>query len=203
MSEPENHPLSPAQRSRIRRLSRWEDPAPGEEAGELNIIPYLDIIMNIIVFVIATISVVFMSTLDVNPPSAGGGGKSTRTKTDSLNLTAIITNDGVGLKTSSGNIATGCERVGSGITIPKNGDGTYDFSALTKCARKLKSENDKFASETQVTVTANNNIEYQTIINFMDAMRMDNPEACSVDEESKAWTGAGCLFPNVNFGVAR
>ncbi|MEM1029870.1 MAG: biopolymer transporter ExbD [Myxococcota bacterium] len=198
-----DYPLSPAQRSRIRRLSRWEEPSPGEEAGELNIVPYLDIIMNIIVFVIATITVVFMSTLDVNPPSAGGGGRSTRVDTKALNLTAIITGDGIGLKTSSGNIATGCERVGSGITIPKNGDGTHDYAELTKCARRLKSENDRFAEETQVTVTANNNIEYQTIISFMDAIRSDDPDSCTVDPESKAWSGKGCLFPNVNFGVAR
>ncbi|RLB65817.1 MAG: biopolymer transporter ExbD, partial [Deltaproteobacteria bacterium] len=43
-------PLSPAQRSKIRRLARWKPPDPGEEAGELNIIPFLDIIMNIVVF---------------------------------------------------------------------------------------------------------------------------------------------------------
>jgi len=180
-------PLSPAQRSKIRRLSRWEPPAPGEEAGELNIVPYLDIIMNIIVFTIATISVVFMSTIDTTPPAAGGG-RGTRSATKSLNLTALITSDGIALKTSSGNIATGCAHIGSGITVPKTAAGSHDYAELTRCARELKKQNDRFAEETQVTITANPDVAYQVVIHTMDAFRKDQE---------------GVLFPNVHFGVAR
>lgn len=180
-------PLSPAQRSRIRRLARFREPAPGEEAGELNIIPYLDIIMNIIVFVIATLAVVFMSTIEMQPPSAGGG-RSTRMETKALNLTALVTSDGIALKTSSGNIATGCQAIGSGITIPKKGDSSHDYAELTRCARELKRQNERFAEETQVTITANPDVDYQVIITTMDAFREDQQ---------------GVLFPDVHFGVAR
>lgn len=186
MSDPNDVPLSPAQRSRIRRLSQHKEPAPGEEAGELNIVPYLDIIMNIIVFVIATISVVFVTTIDTNPPSAGGG-KGTRMKSKALNLTALITSDGISLKTSSGNIATGCATIGAGITIPKKGS-EHDFKELTRCSRELKKQNERFAEETQVTITANPDVAYQVVIDTMDAFRED---------------AEGELFPDVNFGVAR
>ena len=40
-------PLTAAQRGRIRRLSQPRELSPDEEGGELNIIPFLDIIMNL------------------------------------------------------------------------------------------------------------------------------------------------------------
>jgi biopolymer transport protein ExbD len=180
-------PLSPAQRSKIRRMSRWEPPAPGEEAGELNIVPYLDIVMNIIVFIIATLSVVFVSTIDTMPPAAGGS-RGTRQASKALNLTALITSEGISLKTSGGNIATGCQTVGAGITVPKKGNGEHDYAELTRCASELKKQNDRFAEETQVTITANPDVEYQVVIHTMDAFRND---------------ADGELFPHVHFGVAR
>ncbi len=180
-------PLSPAQRSKIRRLARWKPPDPGEEAGELNIIPFLDIIMNIVVFMMATLSVVFTSSIDTMPPAAGGS-RGTRTASKALNLTALITSDGIALKTSGGNIATGCQTIGAGITVPKRGTGEHDYAELTRCVSELKKQNERFAEESQVTITANPDVEYQVIIHTMDALRKD---------------ATGELFPNVHFGVAR
>jgi biopolymer transport protein ExbD len=155
--------------------------------GELNIIPYLDIMMNIIVFTIATITVVFVSTIDTTPPAAGAG-RGTRKASKALNLTALITSDGIGLKTSSGNIATGCTGLGSGITIPRKSETAHDYAELTRCARRLKDENERFADESQVTMTANPGVEYQVIVDAMDALRRDDK---------------GELFPDVYFGVPR
>ncbi len=188
MADEHDIPLSAAQRSRIRRLSQPRDPEPGDVAGELNIVPYLDIIMNIIVFVIATISVVFMSTIETVPPSAGGGRQQTRAaQSQALNLVALITNEGISLKATGGNIATGCASAGEGVAVPKSGS-SHDFEELSRCVRALKNQNDKFADETQVTITANPNVEYQVVIDTIDALRQDKD---------------GPLFPDVRFGVAR
>jgi biopolymer transport protein ExbD len=182
-------PLSASQRSRIRRLSRPKEPSPGDEAGELNIIPYLDIIMNIIVFVIATISVVFMSTIETVPPSAGGGRQQTRAmQSQALNLVALITKDGISLKAKGGNVASGCAALGEGVAVPKKSDNEYDFPELSRCVRALKAQNEKFAEETQVTITANPGVAYQIVIDTIDALREDKD---------------GPLFPDVRFGVAR
>lgn len=188
MADVDDYPLSPAQRSKIRRLSKFKEPDAGEEAGELNIIPYLDIIMNIIVFVIATISVVFYSTIDTTPPALGGGKTRQQLTSKALNLTALITNDGVSLKTSTGSIATGCNSVGTGVTVPKRGDGTYDTDELARCARELKKQNERFEHETQVTISANPDVDFQTIILVLDSLRQDKD---------------GALFPDVHFGVVR
>lgn len=190
MADPNDIPLSASQRSRIRRLAAPKEPSHGEEAGELNIVPYLDIIMNIIVFVISTLSVVFMSTIDTEPPSMPEPGKGRATqdiKTKALNLSAMITSDGVALKTSDGHIATGCNSFGQGVTVPKV-DGKYDGKELSRCARELKKKNERAANELQVTITANPDVDYQTVIETMDALRRDNE---------------GDLFPSVSFGVVR
>ena len=98
-----------------------------------------------------------------------------------------IVTQGVTLKTSSGNIATGCNDVGSGITVPKVGE-EYDFKSLTACAKRLKNANSAFKEETQVTITANPGVEYKTVIDVMDALRNDGEEE---------------LFPDVHFGAAK
>ncbi|HRI69091.1 MAG TPA: biopolymer transporter ExbD [Polyangium sp.] len=188
MAENNDAPLSAAQRSRIRRLSQPVEPQPGEEAGELNIVPYLDIIMNVMMFVLASVSVTFITSIDTTPPAIGGRGKSD-VATKALNLSAFVTDEGISLKTSGGNIAPGCQGTGAGITFPiqvVNGEKAHDFAGITACAKKLKNASPDFKEETQVTITAKFNIDYETIVNTMDALRKDGEEV---------------LFPKVHFGV--
>jgi biopolymer transport protein TolR len=188
MAEPQDHPLSAAQRSRIRRLSQFKEPSPGEEAGELNVVPYLDIITNIMIFVLASVSVSFIASIDTTPPSIGGKGVRSDVATKALNLSAWITAQGVSLKTSGGNIGPGCETVAeTGYVGAKKGD-SYDFAAITACAKKLKRAKPDFKDEVQVTITASPGIEYKTVIDVMDALRSSEGEE---------------LFPEVHFGVAR
>ena len=188
MAEPKDAPLSAAQRSKIRRLSQPKEPDAGEEAGELNVVPYLDIITNVMMFVLASVSVTFVTSIDTEPPSIGGGKVRSEISSKALNLSAFITSQGISLKTSGGNIAPGCESAGAGVTIPKLEGDQYDLTSLTACAKRLKNANPDFKEETQVTIAANPNIEFQTIIGVMDALRKDGEEE---------------LFPDVHFGVPR
>ncbi len=189
--------LSPAQRSKIRRLAQPQEPEPGEDGGELNIIPYLDIITNVLVFVLASVTVTFLTQLDTTPPSSGGKGVKQAMDLEALNLAVIITDDGVSFKTSFGNIAPGCGDEGGqvgvrkGITVP-NVSGNkleYDLAGIRRCARALKTvEDGKFADETQVAVTASRNIEYKYLIQVLDALRSDKD---------------GELFPEFALAVAK
>ena len=187
MAETQEAPLSASQRSRIRRLSAPKEPEAGDEAGELNIVPYLDIIMNILMFVLASVSVAFVSSIDTTPPSIGGSGVRDRVESKALNLSAWITDQGISLKTSRGNIATGCNDAGAGITVPKVAND-FDYKSITDCVKRLKSADPSFKDETQVTITANPGIDYRTVIQVMDALRSNGQED---------------LFPDVHFGVAR
>jgi biopolymer transport protein ExbD len=204
MAETKDAPLSAAQRSRIRRLSQPKEPEPGDVAGELNIVPYLDIITNVMMFVLASVSVTFIASVDTTPPSIGGSKGRNDVATKALNLSAFITTQGISLKTSYGNIAPGCQGVGPGMTVSgreeeveiDDGSGqkrrerkvVYDYQALTACAKQLKTARPEFKEETQVTITANPGVTYGTLIETMDALRKDGEEE---------------LFPDVHPGVAR
>jgi biopolymer transport protein ExbD len=179
--------LSAAQRSKVRRLSQPKEPDEGEEAGELNIIPFLDIVTNILMFVLATVAVTFTATIDSTPPSLGGKGVR-EIASKSLNLSVLVVNDGFSMKAAGGNIAAGCQTAGTGLAVPKAG-GEYDYAGLATCAKRLKDAAPDFKDETQVTITANPGIDYQIVVRTIDALRQ------SKEGEQ--------LFPDVHFGVPR
>jgi biopolymer transport protein ExbD len=184
--EPEK--LSAAQRSKIRRLSEPRELAPDEEGGELNIVPFLDIITNVMMFVLATVAVTFTATIDTFPPRAGGSSQR-KPEQPTLGLTVIVVPDGFSVKARGGNVAPGCNDTGPGLAIAKK-DNDYDYPSLTACAKKLKNLSPDFKDETSVTISANPNIPYQAIISTIDAVRGTKDPG----EE---------LFPDVNFGLAR
>lgn len=178
--------LSAAQRSKIRRLSAPRELAPDEEGGELNIVPFLDIVMNVLMFVLATVSVTFTATIDTFPPRAGSGARAPTTPT--LGLTVLIVPDGFSLKARGGNVAPGCSDTGPGVAIPRK-DNDFDYTALKACVTKLKGSSADFKDETGVTISANPPIPYQVVISTMDAVRNNE--------------GGDPLFPEVSFGIAR
>ncbi len=178
--------LSASQRSKIRRLAQPKELDEAEAGGELNIVPFLDIVMNVLMFVLATVSVTFTATIDTFPPRAGSGARAPTTPT--LGLTVLIVPDGFSLKARGGNVAPGCADTGPGIAIPRR-DNDYDYDALKACATKLKGAAVEFKDETGVTISANPPIPYQVVIGAMDAIRKNE-----AGEE---------LFPEVSFGIAR
>lgn len=185
MSEP-TEKLSAAQRSKIRRLSAPKELSPDEEGGELNIVPFLDIIMNVLMFVLATVSVTFTATFDTAPPKRGGAGRPP--SSPSLNLTVLVVPDGFSIKARGGNVGPGCSDVGGGLAVQRV-KGDYDYAGLTQCAKKLKGLSEDFKGESQVALSANPEIPYQVIVSAIDALRRTE------DGEE--------LFPDVAFGVAK
>ena len=183
----ESEKLSAAQRGKIRRLSQPKELSPEDEGGELNIVPFLDIITNVLMFVLASVAVTFTATIDTNPPKRGGGGGRPPTQA-ALNLSILVTGDGFSIKAAGGSVAPGCEGVGGGITVPKS-SGDYDYAKLNACAKHLKDTIDVAKDEDSFTISANPNIPYQVVISTIDAMRTD---AQGQD-----------LFPTVNFGIVR
>jgi biopolymer transport protein TolR len=171
------------ERAKIRRLCAANGAAVDEER-ELNVVPYLDIIVNILIFVLATLALTFTATIDTTPPAIFSRGVGA----NGLGLTVLVVNEGFALKTSAGNVASGCEGAGAGIAIPKRA-GDYDFSALTECVERLKRASPAFEKESQVSVAANPDTSYQTVIRVVDALR-STPRG----EQ---------LFPDVSFKVPR
>ena len=184
----ESVPLSAAQRGKIRRLSQPRELSPDEEGGELNIVPFLDIIVNILIFVLATVAVTFTATITTTPPASKGSGVRAEMESTALNLTVLIVDDGFSIKASGGNVAPGCDSVGSGLAVAKKG-GQYDYDELNRCVAKLKRSNPDFASENQAFISANPGTPYQDVIHVADALR--------------ATPSGAVLFDQINFKVPR
>jgi biopolymer transport protein TolR len=132
--------LTAGERGKIRRLSAPKELAPDEEGGEINIVPFLDIITNVLMFVLATISVIFTATVDVSAPKLSRHGGEV---IPILGLTVLVVPEGFSVKAKGGNVATGCDSDGAGLTVPKK-DGKYDYAGLQQCASKLKGSSEAF-----------------------------------------------------------
>jgi biopolymer transport protein TolR len=188
---PDTEKLSAAQRSKVRRLSRPQESSPAEEGGELNIIPFLDIITNVLMFVLATISVTFTAMIDSQPPRASGSNARPPTK-PSLSLNIVVIDKGFIVSAFGQRIGEGCQGPGSGLAVGlKTSDGRqdYDYASLTSCAKRLKNQVAEAADEKAATLTANKDIPYQVIISTIDAIRRG-------DDGQE-------LFPDINFGVPK
>lgn len=176
--------LSARQASYVRKKTTHDEPDPSEVAGELNIVPFLDIVTNLILFLLMTSAqVLIVAELDAHLPALARGRRASSSpeQGSTLNLSVTIAESGLIVAGSGGKLAPGCERrmPGRVITVPRNPDGSYDWAALTACVARVHRE---FPDETQVILSADPNIEYENIIHAMDAVRED---------------ANGVLFPDV------
>ena len=180
--------FSAAQRAKIRRLSQTRELAPDEEGGELNIVPFLDIIVNVLIFVLATVAVTFTTSIQIIPPGSSGRGVRDEIPRKALNLTVLIVDQGFSLKAEGGNVGPGCEGRTAGLTLPKRG-GEFDYAGLQRCASKLKGSAPEFEEEQVAFLAGNPEIPYAIFIQAMDALR-----ASETGDE---------LFPEIQFKVTR
>src|SRR5688572_26782431 len=158
-----------------RKLKPRED-----EVGELNIVPYLDILMNLIIFLLMSITgLAAFGILNVNAPNYGGPSASASDNPDKpqLVLSVLVSKKGFFIAGAGGVLgqaggegaapANGTE---GAPTIPVLGDGSYDFTALTDHMKLVKAHED-FQAQTKVIIGAEGDIAYEHLIGTMDAIR--------------------------------
>lgn len=142
-----------------------------EAAGELNLVPYMDIVVNLILFLmLSSTGLVQFGVLNVSAPAiGGGGGEPEEQKEPPLNLTIAISPKGFFV---AGNGA-GLAAPGSSTepSIPKKGND-YDYAALTARLVEVKSA---ARNETKVIITGDPGTAYEVIIGVMDASRQTSP----------------------------
>lgn len=188
--------LTPRQRAYVRKRTAYHDPDPSEEMGELNIVPFLDIVVNLIIFLLATVEAVLaIAQIETHLPTLGRrvGRAQLDSNETSLNLSVTVTTNGVIVSGSGGKLAPGCTQVQSGrvVTVPAtNGDlvwateGTDEnnnpthnpgptAAALTECLTIIKRE---WPDETRVILSADPEVEFEDLIGAMDAMRGRGPD---------------------------
>jgi biopolymer transport protein ExbD len=140
-------------RASLRRIrEQGEDQL--EDSGELNLVPYLDIVMNIIMFLLATVQFqAMLANINITLPTAALTTETTSAPKPELNLTVSISDAGYTLATSG--------------TLPKAAN-QLDLDGLSQILSEIK---DRFPDEERAVLTASPQIPYEQVVKTMDAMR--------------------------------
>jgi len=183
---------------RIRNVQEEEE----EVSGELNVIPYLDVVTNIVMFLLASMTTYQLTfgNLNIMAPSRSEGGSSEGLEPkEELNLSVFVTEGGFTIAARGGQLVnprtnttptietrpiTDAERGTRGAEM-KTGKGTWcpeelqlewDYPALSKKLAEFKygpNVTDDFKKETKVILTANPGICYNVLVRTMDGLRKD------------------------------
>lgn len=153
---------------------RKTKPAEIEEVGELNIVPYLDILMNLIIFMLLSVTgLATFGVLNVGAPSYGAGAGAGGDDQPKLLLAVLVGKSGIYV--TSQNTKLKFDGAGALVdnpegtpTIPAKADGSYDLDLLTKAMVKIKND---FQSKTDIIISAEADIPYESLVAVMDAVR--------------------------------
>jgi biopolymer transport protein ExbD len=159
----------------MKRLREQAEEAE-EETGEINLVPYMDIVTNIIIFLLASVvQNVPLGNVNVSSPTLGSSGPGSDAPEEKpLNLTVTASAGGFIVAASGGVLPN----------IPRKPDGKLDYKALTEKLMEIKKE---YQSETKATFNADSDVPYLTVVETLDAMRED--------------TAGKQLFPDVVFAA--
>lgn len=140
-------------------------------SGDINVIPFIDMLSVIIIFLIMVASFMNLGIVESSMPRAGGAEaqasqqeQKQQQEQQRLDLTIAITEKGFYI---GGAGAILQERAGE-PTIPKKPDGEYDYQALNDKLWEIKKE---YPNEWTVIVLPEDGIKYEVIIKVMDASR--------------------------------
>jgi len=140
------------------------------ENGELNLVPYLDIVTNVIMFLMMTTTfAAALADINVTAPTVATRGDGPvdpgPTKQD-LNLTVQISEKGFTVA-ASGAVLYENNIPGRVPTIPKKG-ADYDKDGLGEQLARVKKD---YGLGTKMVVTAESDVTYEYIVEALDASR--------------------------------
>jgi biopolymer transport protein ExbD len=145
-----------------------------EETGELNIVPYLDVVVNLVMFMLLSMTgLITLGVLNVSAPKIGGepvAGATAAENQPKLLLTVAIGRQGFFVAGAGGVLGKDAATPDSTRppTIPLKPDGKYDYAKLTAELQRIK---EQYPNETQVILSADPEVVYDTLIQTMDACR--------------------------------
>jgi biopolymer transport protein TolR len=157
-----------------------------EHTGELNIIPYLDVVVNLVMFMLLSMTgLITLGVLNVSTPKIGGDAvaASAAENQPKLLLTVAIGRQGFYVAGAGGVLGADAPSPDANRppTIPLR-DGKYDYASLSEQMKKIK---EQFPSETAVILSADPQIVYDVLIQTMDACREVSAQGADGKSERK------------------
>ena len=142
-----------------------------EHAGELNIVPYLDVVVNLVMFMLLSMTgLIALGVVNVSAPKIGGETPAAAAENQpKLLLTVAIAKSGFYVAGAGG--VLGADAATPDATRPPTiplKDGKYDFAALGAQMQKIK---EQFPNETAVILSADPDIVYDVLVQTMDTCR--------------------------------
>jgi biopolymer transport protein ExbD len=148
-----------------------------EEALDLDVTPFLNILFMLILSILAMTSWTQLAMLNVSAPSIGGGasgdgaGPAEPETASALNLTVFVRKDGFNVGASGATLDGNSDgRTGQPLfpLVQKNGQPEYDYKRLQDKLMEIKKS---FTEEESMIISADGAVPYDVVIKVMDAAR--------------------------------
>ena len=159
---------------------RRQEPAETDIMHVLNLTPMMDILTVLVVFLLVTAVFMSITVMELSIPT---GGDASAAGKQNFAIEVIIRK--TGLQIANGSAVQ--------TEIPKKGDA-YDIEQLSKMLVQLK---EQYPEKQDATVLTEPTIEYDYLIQVMDAVRVAEVRAEGSKEVRKV-----VLFPNISIGDA-
>lgn len=157
---------------------RGRFPRRHRDQPDLDITAFMNLMVVLTPFLLITAVFTQISVLELNiPPTAAGGSAK-----EELQIEVIVRRDGLEVGSRSGGIIR---------RFAKSEQG-YDYKGLSEVLREIKA---RYPEKTDATLLAEPDVEYDTIVQVMDAVR-------TVRMKDGAKTVHAELFPDVSLGDA-
>jgi biopolymer transport protein ExbD len=140
-----------------------------EHGGELNIVPYLDVVVNLVMFMLLSMTgLVALGVVNVSAPRIGAEAAQPEDEPRLL-LTVAVGRQGFHVAGAGGVLGPAGAKGAAERppTIPLK-DGRYDYAALSEALQRIK---ERHPSETAVILSADPEVLYDVLIQTMDACR--------------------------------
>ena len=147
-----------------------------EETGELNIVPYLDVVVNLVMFMLLSMTgLITLGVINVSAPPSATETTAAAENAPKLLLTVSISRKGFFVSGAEGVLGADAapdqkERPPT-VPLKANDKGelvVYDYAGLNAVLVKVK---EKYPAETQVILNADWELPYDTLVQTMDACR--------------------------------
>ncbi len=146
----------------------------------LNLIPMMDILTVLVIFLLITAVFTHITIMELNVPTHTGGSA---VNTPNFSIEVVVRKAGLEIANGSSVEAA----------IPKK-DDKYDLEMLSKMLTRLKAQ---YPEKNDATVLIEPDIQYDYLVQIMDAMR-----GADVREEGSGEMKKIVLFPKISVGDA-